>query len=321
MLPVEGLMFDEAAAADTDLGLYFGDHDSDRAHSRRTPSTTSQTMSTIRVSDGYDGANDPTQAHGPQAYPAFGSLYPSSGANSVAGSSGSSSRISSSMSSSAGSSQSVTAYDDWPDRWCAVFVHGMAGSSSQTRRQLQSHLRDEKGVPVDWLFCSAQIFARWLFKKERGPHVKARCVLIVAWREVKPVAEVVAAVASGLTDRLPADPKRPALRPATDEHGNICDDSQGLTRHCISDVILLVSNSKRTSIVIETCQRLLTSMCPLHTAYNEDQVRVIMDQLIARPFVPQDAAAAATDTRAVPSVPQDAAASATDTPAVTLIRL
>eukprot|EP00929_Paragymnodinium_shiwhaense_P039756 TRINITY_DN20844_c0_g1_i2.p1 TRINITY_DN20844_c0_g1~~TRINITY_DN20844_c0_g1_i2.p1 ORF type:complete len:348 (-),score=12.34 TRINITY_DN20844_c0_g1_i2:110-1153(-) len=337
MLPVEGLMFDEAVA-DADLGLYFGDHDSNQAYSRAGTGSETTHESTKhskvsahaagsssseasvghwpqtslgdgrtpfraggreggrtvvhdhgRMSDAYNEANDSMQAH------ASGSLYPTSRASSASGASQSSCsrRISNSMSSSMGSSHSVTVYDDLPDRWCAVFVHGMAGSS-QDRQQLQAHLRDEKRIPVDWLFCSSQIFARWLFRKERGPHVKARCILIVAWREVKPVAEVLAAVASGLTDRLPADSKRPPLRPATDETGILSNDSQGLTRHCISDVILLASNSKRASIVIKTCQTLLTPICRLHTAYDEDQVRVIVEQLFARPFVPQAAAAAST---------------------------
>eukprot|EP00929_Paragymnodinium_shiwhaense_P124145 TRINITY_DN9913_c0_g1_i2.p1 TRINITY_DN9913_c0_g1~~TRINITY_DN9913_c0_g1_i2.p1 ORF type:complete len:152 (-),score=18.32 TRINITY_DN9913_c0_g1_i2:155-610(-) len=141
------------------------------------------------------------------------------------------------------------------------------------------------GLAVDKIFGSAQIFSRWLFKRERGPRVQPRFILIVGWREVKPVAETIAAVASGQLDRLPHDPKRAELRPVKDEHGRRVEDLHGsLVQTCIAHVVLLAAESRRTDVVIEACQRLLAPICAVHIACDQQEAIDLANDLLSRPY-------------------------------------
>eukprot|EP00929_Paragymnodinium_shiwhaense_P036759 TRINITY_DN19674_c0_g2_i1.p1 TRINITY_DN19674_c0_g2~~TRINITY_DN19674_c0_g2_i1.p1 ORF type:complete len:357 (+),score=30.51 TRINITY_DN19674_c0_g2_i1:218-1288(+) len=186
-------------------------------------------------------------------------------------------------SSGQGSLQSVQSEDPvLPHGWSVAFVHGHARSSAADRREVHEFLV-AIGLPVSWVFGSAPIFSRWLFKRARGPHVTPRCILIVGWREARPVAEVLVAVASGQLNRLPVDPKRGDLQPVTDEHGKPFEDFGGLVQTCISDVILLVAESRRKDIVINACRRLLAPICAMHTAYDQQRVIQLTDELMSRP--------------------------------------
>eukprot|EP00929_Paragymnodinium_shiwhaense_P036758 TRINITY_DN19674_c0_g1_i3.p1 TRINITY_DN19674_c0_g1~~TRINITY_DN19674_c0_g1_i3.p1 ORF type:complete len:278 (+),score=11.60 TRINITY_DN19674_c0_g1_i3:300-1133(+) len=189
-------------------------------------------------------------------------------------------------SSGQGSLQSVQSEDrGLPDYWSVAFVHGQARSSAADRREMHKFLV-ATGLPVSWVFGSSQIFSRWLFKRARGPHVTPCCILIVGWREARPVAEVLAAVASGQVSRLPVDPKREDLQPVTDEHGEPFEDFGGLTQTCISDVTLLVAESRRKDIVINACRRLLAPICAVHTAYDQERVIQLTGELMSRPYRP-----------------------------------
>eukprot|EP00929_Paragymnodinium_shiwhaense_P124147 TRINITY_DN9913_c0_g1_i4.p1 TRINITY_DN9913_c0_g1~~TRINITY_DN9913_c0_g1_i4.p1 ORF type:complete len:361 (-),score=46.30 TRINITY_DN9913_c0_g1_i4:155-1237(-) len=175
--------------------------------------------------------------------------------------------------------------DTWsPSCWSVAYVHGQVGSSAQARQEAQQHLA-EMGLSVERIFGSAQIFSRWLFKRERGPRVQPRFILIVGWREVKPVAETIAAVASGQLDRLPHDPKRAELRPVKDEHGRRVEDLHGsLVQTCIAHVVLLAAESRRTDVVIEACQRLLAPICAVHIACDQQEAIDLANDLLSRPY-------------------------------------